>query len=108
MRPPSAVSPRRSARGFCTLGNSTFSHFSTAPPVNSIIVSLADPCSRSFKVTSYLCMDLASRLAGLHPAAQHLRHAPGLRDTAARRVRSLGVEDLTDRPDALLIEMWNE
>ena len=40
----------------------------------------------------------------LHPAAQHLRHAPGLRDAAAGRVRSFGVEDLADRAEPESLE----
>jgi hypothetical protein len=47
-------------------------------------------------------------LPGLDPAAQHFRHAPSLRDTAARRVRSLRIEHFADRSNALLIEMRNE
>src|SRR6185312_15404485 len=37
---------------------------------------------------------------GLHPAAQHFRHAPRLRDAAAGRVRGRRVEDLADRAEA--------
>src|SRR6185503_13147805 len=37
---------------------------------------------------------------GLVEAAQHFRHAPGLRNTSSRSIRSFGVEDLADRPDA--------
>ena len=46
-----------------------------------------------------------AQVRGLHPAAQHFRHAPRLRDAAARRVGLLGVEDLADRPDARFVEM---
>ena len=35
----------------------------------------------------------------LHPAAQDFRHAPGLRNAAARRVRRFGVENLADRSE---------
>src|SRR5437016_2875155 len=41
----------------------------------------------------------------LGPAAQHLGHAPGLRDTAARGVGLLRVKNLADRADASLAEM---
>ena len=38
--------------------------------------------------------------SSFRPAAQHLRHAPRLRDAAAGRVRRFGVEDFGDRADA--------
>ena len=40
----------------------------------------------------------------LRPAPEHLRHAPRLRDAAAGRVRSLGVENLADRSEPELAE----
>ena len=45
---------------------------------------------------------LPSRLQVLHPRPQHLGHAQGAGDAAARRVRSVGVEDLGERADARL------
>src|SRR6476469_4532507 len=39
------------------------------------------------------------------PAAQHLRHAPGLSNAAARCMRPLSIEDFTDRADPRFIEM---
>ena len=51
-RPPTAVSPRRSSRRFCTFGSSTSSHFSTVVPVSSRIVSRAELCNHSFRATS--------------------------------------------------------
>jgi hypothetical protein len=38
-------------------------------------------------------------------AAQHFGDAPRLRDTAARRIRRLGVEDLADRSGARIAQM---
>src|SRR5438876_924220 len=68
--PPSAVSPSRSARRFCTLGSSTFSHFLIVAPVNSRIVRAADRCNRSLRVTSYSCMRSSER-------SRHSEHVLG-------------------------------
>jgi len=40
--------------------------------------------------------------------AQRLRDAPGLRETAARRVGRIAVHDLADASDAALIQMVGE
>src|SRR6185369_13208965 len=40
----------------------------------------------------------------LHPATQDLGHAPRLRNASTRRVRLDGVEDLTDRAEAEVVE----
>ena len=48
--------------------------------------------------------DLVGR-HGLHPAAQHFGHAPGLGHAAARPIGSLGIEDFADRADAGLAQM---
>ena len=53
--------------------------------MNGNLPAVAARCPPSFRV---------------HQAPQHLRHAPRLRDAAARRERRLGVEDLADRADA--------
>src|SRR5262245_39444092 len=42
------------------------------------------------------------------PRAQHLRHAPCLCDTAARRVRELGVENLADGAHAGRAQLANK
>src|SRR5262245_6282157 len=41
-----------------------------------------------------------SESTGLVEAAQHFRYAPGLGNTSSCSIRSFGVEDLADRPDA--------
>lgn len=45
---------------------------------------------------------------GFHPAPQHFRHTPGLRDTPPRGERCLGIEDLADGPEAGLPQVWDQ
>src|SRR3954451_25489256 len=44
----------------------------------------------------------------LQPATEHLGHAPGLGGAASGEVGGLGVEDLADRADAVLVEVGAE
>ena len=43
-----------------------------------------------------------------HPAAQHLRNAPGLGNTPAGRIWRFCIENLADRADAALTQVRNE
>ena len=45
---------------------------------------------------------------GFHPAPEHFRHTPGLRDTPTRRERLLSIEDLADRAESCLIQLWDK
>ena len=45
-------------------------------------------------------------LRRLHPAPQHLRHAPRLRHAASRRAGLLGVEDFADLAETGVAEVW--
>ena len=53
-------------------------------------------------------MRLAGPLGKLHPDAQHLSHAPRLRDAAARCKRQLGVEHFANRSNTRIVEMMDE
>src|SRR5471030_2810209 len=48
------------------------------------------------------------RACRLHPATQHLRHAPRLRDAPAWRIGGLGVKNFADGTDACLIQVRDE
>src|SRR4029453_8467456 len=43
-----------------------------------------------------------------HPAPEYFRHTPGLRDTPTRRERLLSIEDLADRTESCLIQLWDK
>src|SRR4051812_45556142 len=47
-------------------------------------------------------------LTRLHPAAQHFRHAPGLRDATPGMVRLAGVKYFADRADAIFVHAFGK
>ena len=52
-----------------------------------------------------LAIQIHALRGGFHPAPEHFRHTPGLRDTPTRRERLLSIEDLADRPESCLIQL---
>src|SRR5215204_1461568 len=62
----------------------------------------------AFTFRPFGAVEQCASLRGQRPATQNLRHAPGLRDTAARVEGRDGVEDFADRADARFVQMREE
>src|ERR1700694_54242 len=67
--------------------------------------SVAPLSSQEEETTPPLKAGRSALRGGFHPAPEHFRHTPGLRDTPPRRERLLSIEDLADRPESCLIQL---
>src|SRR3954466_13088835 len=71
-----------------------------------ILIPGLDPAAHRIMSTIMIRSRNSSRR--LQPAAQHLGHAPGLRDATARRVRLARVEHFADRADPVLVHAFGK